>query len=109
KAAEVLGRIGPRAKSAIPDLLEVLKGSDNEARVQAALALWRLGHRAEDVIPVLAGALRSPSAPPVRNPLTPLGRFGVPGAPRAPVCQQAARALGLMGPEAQAAVPALTD
>src|SRR5205823_13211595 len=40
KAAEVLGRMGLAAKSAIADLVNVLKGSDNPARIPAALALW---------------------------------------------------------------------
>jgi HEAT repeat protein len=107
KAAEVLGRMGPAAKLAIPALAEVLRGSDNQSRIQAALALWRIDRRTEDVIPVFVAALKSSFTPSPRSTLTLPGRFGVAGPPPAPLCQQAAEALGQMGPEARAALPAL--
>jgi HEAT repeat protein len=106
KAAEVLGRMGPGAKAAVPTLAEVLRGSDNPTRIQAALALWRIDHRTQDVLPALTAALRSPFTPLPRSTLTLPGRFGIPGAPPAPLCQQAAEALGQMA-EAPAAVPPL--
>jgi HEAT repeat protein len=109
KAAEVLGRMGPTAKPAIPDLLDVLRGSDNLARVQAALALWKIDHRTEEVIPVLVAALKSPLMATPRTTLTLPGRFGTPGTLPGPLCQQAAEALGEMGPEARSAIPALTE
>ena len=107
KAAEFLGRTGPSAKPAIPALAEVLRGSDNQTRIQAALALWRIEHRTEEVIPLLTAMLRSPFTPPLRSTLSLPCRFGLAGDPPAPLCQQAADALGQIGPEARAAVPAL--
>jgi HEAT repeat protein len=109
KAAEILGRMGPAAKAAAPDLADVLRGSDNPARVQAALALWRIDRRNEEVIPVLVGALKSTFTATSRASLLIPGRFGTPGTPPGPLCQQAADALGEMGPEALSAVPALTE
>src|SRR5205823_1197492 len=100
KAAEVLGRMGPLAKPAIPALLNLLKGSDIEARLQAALALWRIERHSEQTVPVLASLLKS---------CTPrqgsIGGGG--GRSGAPLCQLAAEALGQIGPEARPAVPAL--
>jgi HEAT repeat protein len=108
KAAEVLGRIGPPAKSAVPALTDLLKESNPEARVQAALALWRIDHRAEEAVPVLVSALKGPLTPRPGSALGLPGRFGtVSSAP--PACQQAADALGQIGPEARAAAPALTE
>jgi HEAT repeat protein len=108
KAAEVLGGMGPAAKSAVPALTDVLNGSDNQARVQAALALWKIDGRAQEAVAVLVAALRSPLTP-SPSKLAPPGRFGVPGLPPAPICQQAAEALAQMGPAAQAAVPAVRE
>jgi HEAT repeat protein len=108
KAAEVLGRMGPPAKSAVPALTDLLRESDPEACVQAALALWRIDRRTEETVPVLLSALKGPWTPRPGSALSVPGRFGaVSSAP--PACQQAADALGQMGTEARAAVPALTE
>jgi HEAT repeat protein len=107
KAAEALGRIGPRAKSAVPALTDLVKGPDPEARIQGALALWRIDGRAE-AIPVLVRELKSSIARRPGNVSFP-GRLGIAAsALPAPLCQQAAEALGEIGPTARAAVPALT-
>jgi HEAT repeats len=78
-------------------------------RIQAALALWRITGQAKDTLPVLIGELRScrgrrqasASSSPARSG-TVLSRL------TPPPCQQAAEALGQMGPAARAAVPELT-
>jgi HEAT repeat protein len=109
KAAESLGRLGPPAKSAVPILADLLKEPDAETRIQAALALWRIDHQAE-VVPVLVRELKSSVArrPTSASPLS--GRLGVAGSTAAvPPCRQAADALGIMGPAARAAVPALIE
>lgn len=41
-AAEALGRIGPDAKSAIPDLSDALMDEDEDVRYWATEALWRI-------------------------------------------------------------------
>jgi len=121
-AAETLGRIGQEARVAIPALLkalwdkdklvpehimEALKRIDSAAiatpvlitmlktaksprrRCTAAQCLERIGHEAQAAIPALIEALHDPVKV---------------------VCYRAARALGLMGPEAQEALKqALND
>jgi HEAT repeat protein len=109
EAAEVLGRLGPSAKSAVPSLENLLQGYDSQARIQAALALWRIDQRTLETIPVLVGTLRSASTPPQRSSVILPGRFGGMSTVIAPLCQQAAEALGQMGPDARDAVPALTE
>jgi HEAT repeat protein len=107
KAAEVLGRMGPVAKAAVPPLTELTKGPDPDARIQAALALWRIDHRTE-AIPVLVRELKSTVARKPGNAMS-FGRLAVAAsAPTEPPCQQAAEALEEIGPAARAAGPALT-
>jgi HEAT repeat protein len=87
-----------------------LKVADIDARLQAALALWRIDHRAAESLPVLVAALKSTAPPPQRGAVNLPGRFGLPqSVPPVPACQQAAEVLGKMGPEARPAVPALTE
>jgi HEAT repeats len=54
-AAATLTHIGPEAKAAIPALVEVLKDTDAQVRVQASLALGAIGKPA---IPALIDATR---------------------------------------------------
>jgi HEAT repeat protein len=107
RAAEVLGRMGASAKDAVPTLTNILKGSDPQLRIQAALALWKIDRRTKQAVPVLVDALKSPLLPPRTSAAIP-GRFGAFNTTSVPICQQAAEALGQMGPDARAAVPVLT-
>src|SRR5207245_187612 len=101
KAAEVLGRIGPAAKPAVPILHELVKVSDADTRLQTAVALWKIDRQAEETAAALAGVLKSSVTSPQRNALAPPGRFGLSAsAPAPPPCQLAAEALGQMGPAA---------
>ena len=110
KAAEVLGRMGSAAKSAVPALRELLKVSDPDTRLQIAVALWTIDHRAEEAVGVLVSLLKDSATSSQRNALNPPGRFGLTSStPPPPPCQLAAEALGQMGPAARAAVPALTE
>jgi hypothetical protein len=61
KAATDIGRMGPRAKAAVPALAEMLSApaSDNVERMAAAMALGQLGPSAKDAIPVLQQAAKS--------------------------------------------------
>ena len=52
-AAEALGRIGPDAKSAIPELIKALSGPDSRVRSEAARALGAIGPAAAAAIPEL--------------------------------------------------------
>jgi HEAT repeat protein len=92
--AYVLGALGPAARAAVPALFEVLQDDTNFLRLSAATALWRIEGPVPAVVPVLVDVLRHGSA---------AGRF-------LPYQQQREvyEVLGQMGPEARAAVPALT-
>ena len=52
-AAEALGRIGPDAKAAIPNLIAALSGPDSRVRSEAARALGGIGPAAAPAIPEL--------------------------------------------------------
>ncbi|HEY8506384.1 MAG TPA: HEAT repeat domain-containing protein, partial [Gemmataceae bacterium] len=80
-AASLIGQIGPAARAAIPDLVELLK--DRNTSGTAVTALGRLG---PDAVPALLGALESGE-----------------GQVRA----EAVRALGMLGRDARAAAPHL--
>jgi HEAT repeat protein len=107
KAAEVLGRMGPVAKSAIPALADLLKEPSADVCVPFAVALWKIDRRVAETVPVLVSALRGPLTSRPANGASAPG-FGT-SSRRQPGFQQAADALGQMGPEARAAVPALTE
>jgi HEAT repeat protein len=58
KAAEILGRIGPKAKDAVPTLIYALRDLDDYTlRPQAARALGRMGAEARPALPYLKDAL----------------------------------------------------
>jgi HEAT repeat protein len=89
KAALALGRIGPGAKVAVPNLVEVLRSTvasiNEEHNVRAAIALGDIGPNAGGAVPALIESLKDEGA---------LRRFSV-------------EALGKIGPAAVAAVPHL--
>ena len=86
-AAEALGDMGPKAEAAVPAFIRALDDEDVEVRTFAAFALAHFGPRAAAVAA-----------------LTRLVAAG-PGKAR----EMAAWALGTIGPEAAAAVPALVE
>jgi HEAT repeat protein len=85
-AAHALGNIGVDAEPAVADLEKCLKDSDDGLRINAALALWKI-HRSTRTVPVLAEALSTAKTYDDRI--------------------QAARGLGVIGPNAVAALPEL--
>lgn len=97
-AIQVLGRIGSAARDAIPGLERALQSDEDELRGAAAVALWRIDRRAGQAVPVLVQLLRG----------RPVGLVA-PGRAEAEswVRVAAAEALGTLGAEAKAAVPAL--
>ncbi|MHB1425241.1 MAG: HEAT repeat domain-containing protein [Gemmataceae bacterium] len=80
-AADILGRIGPPARAAVPALLVLLKDKSSAVAFRAAMALSQIDStRAAAAVPLLSDALDDPGA---------------------------AAALANIGPDARAAVPAL--
>src|SRR5205807_10585406 len=56
-AAHALGRIGAKAKAAVPLLNQALKGDDREVRRPCVFALGRIGPDAKPAIPAMIAAL----------------------------------------------------
>ena len=86
KAVEVLARLGPGAKAAVPELIEALKVEEAEFRDQVAFTLAMIGPDASPAVPALIQSLSD------ENP---------------DVCYTACYALGKIGPAAKAALAAL--
>jgi HEAT repeat protein len=85
RAAQVLGRMGPEARAAAPDLVRLVGASDARVRRAAVAALGRVAPRDRDVMAALTGT-RKDKDPAVRREM--------------------ARALGGAGPEV---IPLLAD
>lgn len=81
-----LGRLGARAKAALPACQLLVDDIDANVRIQAALAMWRIDRKASIAVPRLAAELQDPNS-----------------TTRA----LAASGLGEIGPEARSALPAL--
>ncbi|HEY7423761.1 MAG TPA: HEAT repeat domain-containing protein [Gemmataceae bacterium] len=71
--AYVLSRIDREARSALPILREMARDPNHPGRLSAALALWRSGEDASDLIPAFADALRT-HAGIAKNETVPLTR-----------------------------------
>jgi hypothetical protein len=52
-AATALGKIGPRASSALPALKAAIQESDSNLRGHAAVAIWRIDSEVDTTVPVL--------------------------------------------------------
>lgn len=114
-AAEELGRIGPPAKSAVPELVKLLKDRNADVRLASAGALASIDPKNPAILSALDGELKA--GPDQRKSaaeiLGDLGAVGVPaltGALKdadAGVRWAAAESLGRTGPPAKSAVPAL--
>ena len=119
-AADAIGRIRLGAESAIPELTKALHDPNGEVRSGAAYALSEIGPEARAAIPTLIEALNAQHEH-VRgsaaNALMKIGPVAVPALIEAlknehsevGVRGGAAYVLGQIGPEAQAAVPALIE
>jgi HEAT repeat protein len=87
-AIGILGRIGPRANSALPMLIQLIKhGSRLSTRWAAVWAIGQMGESAIEALPVLVNIVEKEDTS------------------RSVKC--AALALGMIGPQAAAAIPAL--
>jgi hypothetical protein len=110
-AAELLGRVGPEARAAVPALIATLADPDPHLGTVAALALGQIGPQTPEVCPALIGLLKTESR---LSAVQALKRFGyesraaVPNFiellqdPEGEVRWNAAQALGNVGPEARA-------
>jgi HEAT repeat protein len=108
--SRALGSIGPDAREAAPALAEMLEDRSRPEWYPAVEALEKMGAGAREAVPALSKLLEdtrkvpAPQPPSATYPVPPFaerqGGFVVPA-------QEAANALGAMGPEARAAVPAL--
>ena len=116
-----LGKIGPQARAAVPELMEALGDKDWKVRFPAAWALGRIGPDAVETIPSLIHALGDRKVDVRREAVQALGWIGsqanevVPALigslkdPDADIRFKAALTLGEFGSMAKAAVPALID
>jgi HEAT repeat protein len=127
--AWALGRLGRRAKPSVPALAQTLHGEDVWARQPAAWALWQIGEDAAPATDALVQALsygggvgwsvKTDCRQHAARALARIGRSAVPpliralqGADRkkgAVARRGVAMALGLIGPEAKNAIPALVE
>ncbi len=126
-AAWAVGKIGPEAKDAAKPLVAALReeirrdpnfaGAEQRTRMQSMVfALGALGPKAADGVPALMTVLNDGSEPLQVAAATALAGIGEPAvkplgtavqSPVPAVRQEAARALRLIGPKAEPAVPAL--
>ena len=120
-AIQILGFIGPSAESAVPALVPMLRSSGLEEREMAARSLGAIGSPAAIAIPDLLSAMEAKRIPlGIAVPaLVALGHAPVEAVPlliaqlrastNSPVPLDSVRCLGLIGPPAAPAVPALID
>jgi HEAT repeat protein len=119
-AARHLGRLGPEASQAVPDLIDIVKGNDAaKLRVAAAAALGKIGPEAKDAVPVLVQQLDDEQSGDVRvaaaaalwqiatHPDAVPALLAALGDSERTVQHEALDALGELGVEAPAAGPAL--
>jgi HEAT repeat protein len=121
-AIHALGNVGTAASPAVPALTAALE--DPALRSQAVVALGKMGPAARPAAPALVGLLRAPSSSDRVSAAIALGTIGADSATVPAVAlalgmalkdesttlrQQAAQALGQLGPSARAAVPHLVE
>ena len=114
KVADSLGKIGPKAREAVPALVAAPRNPAASVRVSAAWALWRIDGRKQPLLDALGEDLESirKDAAIYLGRLGPEAKAAVPGLVKAlededkQVREAAAEALGLIGVR-EVAVPAL--
>ena len=117
-AASALAEIGPAARTAVPAMAELLKDEWEPTRYDAARALGKIGPDAKTAVPVLIASVKRDRKYQFREDviasLREIGPTAIPSLMEALKDKEddfvrgtAAEALGWIGPEADAAVPAL--
>ncbi len=105
RASLTLGKMG---KPAVPELVKLLDNKDDLARGMAAQTLGIIGPAAKEAVPALIAALKNPKddLAKIKPPANARGLNRQGGRSVYPFF---ARALGRIGPDAKAAVPALRE
>jgi HEAT repeat protein len=131
EAAKILGTIdGAEGRALVPALARALEDADDQVRVNAALALYKIGPDAREAVPALIVALRDKENRVRMDAAMTLFRIGPDAREAVPaliaamqaaenktsimsigvtIRAEAAQALGRIGPDAREAVPALRD
>jgi HEAT repeat protein len=91
RAVSILGRMGPKAASAVPALLEVYQDptAGGSLRREVVHTLGAIGPAAAAAVPALAAALEDPDSRLRHNAGIALGRIGKPAASAAPALEKA--------------------
>jgi hypothetical protein len=95
---DTLGRIGPAAKAALPEVRAALETPHTLRRVQAARALWKIEGRPDDVVPILIAALKEEANSETSGWYRP---------PNRDFARPAVETLAEIGPPARAALPVI--
>jgi HEAT repeat protein len=119
RAAGLVKRIGRRASSTIPRLIDLLKEGDERILEQAVGAIAIMGPLAKDATPDLVRLIGNEHAAVSRGAVAAIASIGPDAASAVPalvkglessnqnITSEVAEALGAIGPEAASAVPAL--
>jgi HEAT repeat protein len=89
-SAIALGNIGPAAQAAVPAVKPFLRGS-HTVRVYTANALWKIEHKAGEVLPILEAGLQEENAPFRWAAAVFLGEMGAAAAEAIPLLEKAVK------------------
>jgi HEAT repeat protein len=120
-ACQLIVRIGRKATTAVPRLVELLNDPVPQVQLAAVEALGAIGPAAKDAVPALLKKMEGDDVDLARAATRTLRVFGPASAPAVPAlakalksndqnfCIEAAQALAAIGPEAAGAVPSMAQ